>query len=139
MGDARGRSRIPHKTPTAQRGRICRGTPPCGVLERFLLNLQCFISPARSSAPTPLALVSTFASSRKDLLRRALAARVDEAEALVARAAEAETAGEVASARADAPAHSRPRHVTREHGAPGLTHLMSFPRAYYEGTTRNRP
>ena len=36
MGDARGRSRTPLKTPTAHRGRICRGTPPCGVLERFL-------------------------------------------------------------------------------------------------------
>ena len=44
MGDARGRSRIPHKTPTAHRGRICRGTPPCGVLERFLPHLLCFTS-----------------------------------------------------------------------------------------------
>ena len=44
MGDARGRSRIPHKTPTAHRGRICRATPPCGVLERFLLHLLCFTS-----------------------------------------------------------------------------------------------
>ena len=38
-GDVWGRSRIPHKTPTAHRGRICRGTPPCGVLEGFLLHL----------------------------------------------------------------------------------------------------
>ena len=36
MGDARGRSWIPHKTPTTHRGRICRGKPPCGVLVRFL-------------------------------------------------------------------------------------------------------
>ena len=48
---------------------------------------------------------------------------MDEAEALAARAAEAETAGEVAGARADAPTRSRPRHVTREHGALGLTRL----------------
>ena len=40
--NARGRSRI--HPPTAHRGRICRGTPPCGVLERFLLHLLCFTS-----------------------------------------------------------------------------------------------
>ena len=40
--NARGRSRI--HPPTARRGRICRGTPPCGVLERFLLHLLCFTS-----------------------------------------------------------------------------------------------
>ena len=43
-GDARGRSRMPLKTPTAHRGRIYRETPPCGVLERFLLHLLCFTS-----------------------------------------------------------------------------------------------
>ena len=40
--NARGRSRI--HPPTAHRGRICRGTPPCSVLERFLLHLLCFTS-----------------------------------------------------------------------------------------------
>ena len=49
MGDARGRSRIPHKTPTAHRGRICRGTPPCGVLEGFLRHLLCFTSGPKSA------------------------------------------------------------------------------------------
>ena len=51
MGDARGRSRIPHKTPTAHRGRICRGTPPCGVLERFLLHLLCLTSELNKHIP----------------------------------------------------------------------------------------
>ena len=37
--NARGRSRI--HPPTAHRGRICRGTPPCGVLERFLFCTCC--------------------------------------------------------------------------------------------------
>jgi len=36
MGDARGRSRIPHKTPTADRGRSYGKKWPCGVLEGFL-------------------------------------------------------------------------------------------------------
>ena len=30
------------QTPTAHRGRICRGTPPYGILERFLPHLLCF-------------------------------------------------------------------------------------------------
>jgi len=44
MGDARGRSRIPHKTPTADRGRSYGKKWPCGVLERFLLHLLCLPS-----------------------------------------------------------------------------------------------
>ena len=42
-----GGSRMPHKTPTAHRGRINdETTPPCGVLEGFLLHLL------RSTSPT---------------------------------------------------------------------------------------
>ena len=42
-----GGSRMPHKTPTAHRGRIYdETTPPCGVLEGFLLHLL------RSTSPT---------------------------------------------------------------------------------------
>ena len=47
MGDARGRSRIPHKTPTADRGRSYGKKWPCGVLERFLLHLLCLPSSAK--------------------------------------------------------------------------------------------